>query len=66
MDLRKTVTILNHIRSEQIDHGEHGDQEYIRLCYEALDEIYDHLKKNFPKDVYSMSPQQYLELTNKL
>lgn len=66
MSLHKTVTVLNHIRSEQINHGEHGDQEYIRLCNEALAEIYSLLQDNTTKDVYSISPEEYLELTNKL
>jgi hypothetical protein len=60
--LDKTLKVLTHIIKEQEEHGSHGDQEYIRLCHEAIEEI-----KSIKDDsVYSMSPQQYLELTNKL
>lgn len=37
--MNKVMKVLKHIRDEQISHGEHGDQEYIRLCNEALDEF---------------------------
>ena len=39
--LDKLSDILNHIKNEQLSHGEHGDAEYIRICDEGIDIIYD-------------------------